>query len=595
MNLKEIRDAMFAQADYSPSSSPEATSRVNGFINRAYNTLALEAPFLFFESKAQLATEPDVSSKGGKEAVAGDRIQLQGTTAPGGAKDPWTWKVTYTGAEASTHDGNFTYWKTDRSWDGRMIEITTADGTRIHNQIRTVWKETEGLTFRYTFTLVHPWDTETYDDGTGTISGFAGFKYRIFTDAYALPDDVIELKSARLRDVDMNYPLSVFGQAEAEQRQLDGPPSQVASGMPRVIFRRGHQKLMGPAVAPEASKFTTKDGSGDFIRPWIGPEPPGQFEYKVTYTWGKRDSEFMLPGLGQWNDVASPFNNTDQTFLPKSPGTGTTLSNTPLNAVRNRYREPRFESAPSPVSGVVNHTHSSTASSASPYASIRLSLPNVEYAAGFLTKFFNGIGGTPTTYSRESLHQSGMHVRIYRKRTATYLESYSEVQLRAAGLHNSQLDSAEDFYLLAEFRVDETNQGVFYDDGQIVPDYSRRLREVHGYQTFQFYPKPDSRYVTEVRCVMKPQTLAADEDTPVLHREAMSVLLERSMALFYENLGQPQLSALAMQRYREGLLTLSKRYGDLRPSGTPVLRRMTRATTSYRSNHYYRKWWTTSS
>ena len=44
MNLKEIRNAMFAQADWAPTQSSEAISRANSFINRAYNQLALESP-----------------------------------------------------------------------------------------------------------------------------------------------------------------------------------------------------------------------------------------------------------------------------------------------------------------------------------------------------------------------------------------------------------------------------------------------------------------------------------------------------------------------------------------------------------------------
>ena len=78
MNLKEIRTAMFAQADYSPSSSPEAISRVNSFINRAYNQLALEAPFLFFETELTMAVEPDVSSGAGAGGL-NDRVKLAGT------------------------------------------------------------------------------------------------------------------------------------------------------------------------------------------------------------------------------------------------------------------------------------------------------------------------------------------------------------------------------------------------------------------------------------------------------------------------------------------------------------------------------------
>ena len=61
---------MFAQVDYSPNSSPEAITRVNSFINRAYNQMALEAPFLFFESKVYLATEPDSKSLSDDDTVS---------------------------------------------------------------------------------------------------------------------------------------------------------------------------------------------------------------------------------------------------------------------------------------------------------------------------------------------------------------------------------------------------------------------------------------------------------------------------------------------------------------------------------------------
>ena len=44
MNLKELRTAIFAQTDWAPSQSVEAVSRLNGFINRAYNDVCLEAP-----------------------------------------------------------------------------------------------------------------------------------------------------------------------------------------------------------------------------------------------------------------------------------------------------------------------------------------------------------------------------------------------------------------------------------------------------------------------------------------------------------------------------------------------------------------------
>ena len=670
MNLKEIRNAMFAQADWAPTQSSEAISRVNNFINRAYNQLALEAPFLFFESKVHLATEPDVTSKANVTLLGvtyGDRIQLKGAnTLPGGptTKDPWTWQATYPTSVASS----LTTWEYNRSWDGRMIEITTADGTKIRNQIRSIWLDTSGgvANQRYTFTLVRPWDIDSFGDGTETIDEAAGFKYRIFTEAYPLPDDLIQLYSARLRDEDNNYPLDVFGQREAESLELDGPPSQVTSGMPRVIFRRSHLHLQGPSAAPitaaalvanvippnntsvppdkdppnnnggggggggdndppnnnssnipfdpnfdpnnststndifdpngglptfvgdvsrvsldfsDASKSppvkTKKGGSEAVDVEWLGPEPPGTFEYKVTYTWGKRDVEFQLPGLGHWEGFAQPLNITEsETLFPSktedAPSGGAADS-------RNRFRTPRFESPPSPVSGAMTNVIAGGKT-----AAIKLSLPNITYALGFLNKITSGA----TTYSRQSLNQSGVYIRVYRRRIATYMKNYGELTLQATGLGTSQLDKADDFYLLSEFRADSSNGGVWYDNGEILPDYNRRLRDIHGYQSMQFYPKPDQRYVVSVRGVFRPTKLVDDDDTPILHAEAMNVLIEKAMTYLYENMGQASRSEQSEFRYNQLLLTLSKRYGDLRPPSAPVLRTMTRAT-GFRTN---RRW-----
>jgi len=564
---------MFAQADYSPSSSPEALSRVNGFINRAYNQLALEAPFLFFESKVYLTTEPDASSKAGGTDNAGnavtDTIRLAGAnTGMGATNDPWTWRTTFTSVQQGQVPEGLTAWNHDRSWDGRMIEITATDGTRLRNQIRSVWHNTSDN--YYYFTLVTPWDIGTY--------GTSEYKYRVFTEAYPLPDDVVQLKSARLRDQDINYPLDVFGQDEAAQHQLVGPPSQVASGIPRVIFREQHIHMQGPSVAPVAS-ISTEDENVL----WVGPEPAGSFEYKVTYTWGKRDVEFQLPGLASYNGFAQPLSQTSATSYPSQSDTNRT------NTTDDRFRTPRFESPASPASNAVVVT---PAGPTDTYA-VKLSLPNITYALGFLNSF---IGGS----SRQSLNQSGLYVRIYRKRLTTNFAQYLAQQTtspatRQAKLDASQLDVSDDFYLLAETRVDNSNLGVWFDKGDVLPDRSRRIRDIHGYQTLMFYPKPDKRYVTEVRAVVRPQELVDDEDTPWVNAEAMNVLLSRAMALFYENLGQPQLSQLSYGRYQEELLTLSKRYGDLRPPNVPVLRRMTRAQSSFRGNRYYRKWWTTSS
>ena len=82
---------MFAQADYSPNSSPEAITRVNGFINRAYKQLSLEAPFMFFESKVHLATEPD-----SKSLSDDDTVSIVQSSIGTEQVEPFTFKTDYT-------------------------------------------------------------------------------------------------------------------------------------------------------------------------------------------------------------------------------------------------------------------------------------------------------------------------------------------------------------------------------------------------------------------------------------------------------------------------------------------------------------------
>ena len=607
---------MFAQADWSPDQSPEAASRVNGFINRAYNQLALEAPFLFFETEAKIATEPDVESLAGSTPLSlDDRIKLKGNNdLPFDETDPWTWTTTYTANQAINQaPGLLNLWKYDRSWDGRLIEIIKSDGTVIRNQIRTIWLD--GTTGRYELTMVRPWDIDAHGAGTDS----TGFKYRIYTEDYPLPDDVIQVKSMQLFDQTSHYPLQVMGQREAEQRSLNQPRANIASGLPTTIFRRKHEHIPGPSVSPEwlnTNVLGLGNDSPTIVNEWIGPEPPGIFEYAITYTWGKRDVEFRLPGLAHWRGYAKNWTNTGQTF-EKVPDTATAGDAKRFDPARNRYREPRFESAPSPASGLTG-THrvgavfeetKTTLLELQPgsgdwkeftevryvgaflgYSAITIRLPNIEHALGFGGSFTTAGG---VNYTRLSKHQSGMHVRIYRRRLTTISENYKELPLSADGLN--RLENADAFYLLAETRVDEVNGGEFIDNGEILPDHSRRLRDTHGYQTFGVYPKPSKRYEIDVRCVQRPPDLSDDADVPLLHSEATNVLINRAMVLMYESMGNPAMAQYAEVRYSQQLMTLSKRYGDLRPPGVPVLRRLTRSRFGTRGTSSYRKWYSTDS
>jgi|TARA_R110000744_G_scaffold43517_3_gene97556 hypothetical protein len=586
MNLKEIRKAMFAQADWSPNQSPEAISRTNSFINRAYSQLMLEAPFLFFESEVHLATEPDVSSKSATDTIK--IIADNNIISPGeNLRDPWTWETTYTSAEVAVLPDTLTAWEYDRSWDGRMIEITLADGSKVANQIRTVWKDTDDNTYK--FTLVQPWDAAT--------NGYGDFKYRIYTEEYALPDDLVEVKSGTLRHVSSNYPLSVMGQDEAERLQLVSPSTTTATGIPRTMFRRKHLNMMNPASAPVASPALSRDAQGQptVHTNWRGPEPPGEFQYIITYSWGKRDVEFRLPGLAHYRGYAQGWENYSGSSPPTNRSTTfasePTLDDTMFDAAANRYREPRYESAPSPESDKVKIEVVKQVEGSDAAAAVKLHIPNIEYALGFMVK--------GASFSRQSLHQSGIHVRIYRKRISADFTGYDTIanpMATAAGdIALNTMDIPNAFFLLAEFRLDETNKGVFYDNGEIIPDYSRRLRDTHGYQTFGLYPVPDKRYLVDLRCLRRPDDLEDDSDTPLIHAEATNVLISRALVYLYESMGNHDTSMLSQLRYEQELLTLSKRYGDLRPASTPVLRKLSRARYSRRGGDVYRKWYDTSS
>ena len=114
---------MFAQADWSPNQSPDAISRTNTFINRAYKQLMLEAPFLFFESEVHLSTAPDVSSKSDSDTIKiiADNTAFSSPTTGLAARDPWTWETTFTATVAAANTGTYNTWVYDRSWDGRII------------------------------------------------------------------------------------------------------------------------------------------------------------------------------------------------------------------------------------------------------------------------------------------------------------------------------------------------------------------------------------------------------------------------------------------------------------------------------------------
>ena len=344
MNLKDIRQAIFDSADWSPLQSSDAVGTVNRFINRAYNVIAEDAPYLFFESQVKLATKADFSP-GTDDTL---------TTAHGGT-DYW---VLARSAGGTTAGG----WPTDGDWDGRMIAITDPTSVVRRRRIRTVWEDggTEYIT------IDKPWPNTTD----------AKMTYKVYSDAYYLPDDVIMVNSMRLYEDGKTWPLVMVGQLEAENAGFVDTTSNSITGVPRYAFRRGHYKLPSPAATPVAA-VTKASGSFDTA----GFEAPGKFRYVYTWVWGYRDDE--VAGMGP---------------LVNASGTAP------------RGRPPMWESSPSPASGLVTAARGET---------IILTVPPNPHLLGF------------DDSSGRRYQRTGWRARIYRRResidTATLGQSAVEV------------------------------------------------------------------------------------------------------------------------------------------------------------------------
>jgi len=592
VNLKDIREAVFNQADWSPHKSTEAKSRLNRFINRAYNLISLESPFLFFEEILNITTEPDV--------VPPSTDTIEFVANPGGILSPSSWILEQTNFATAAIT-----WPADRSWDGRMIEIKDSHGKWHRNVIRTIWVDIErrgqpdqGMEVtRAVLSLWFPFDTDPISAPFSGIVptqkatiGPGPFEYRIYTKEYHLPDDLITLNSARLWKTNNSWPLAVLGQRDAEKQNIVDTHTALAKGIPRVMFRGAHFQLMAPAEAPAVS-LTQGQGEEQSYN-WEGPEPAGEFEYRITYCWGARDpfsaiNPSPFHAVGKYRTPWSGFPVQD--IGMGNPNIGDDQGHEQWGP--QRYREPRWESAPSEASASITTKNKTQGA--------LLTFANIEYMLGFFNAYLPtpGPGIEPVRN-----YKSGWYIRIYRRRKAADFVNYTATDRGAYNLQSpsgallSELKSVsvdEPFYLLAETHIDSTNSGEFLDNGSIIPDRTRRLRDTHGYQSIHLYPVPNERYEVQLRCVRRPLDLINDTDVPLIHAEACDVLIDRTLQLLYETEGNVVMMRFAKDRYDRNLKDLAKRYGDLRSAAQPMLKRLSRASPGYRSQMRYRQWWTT--
>ena len=471
-NKGEIRNVILEQVDWNPNQSTDFKSKVDRLINRAYQAMSLEAPFLFFEEEARIVVAPDV----------GNSLTTSAATLTVNALDAYVLNRTYV-----TATGPDVAWKFDGTWDSRRIEITDPTGKVHRRRIREMWTTTVLSSTIEFISIDTPWPNLTDAD----------MPYRIFTEAYELPADVVELRSARLWD-STHYPLQIATQGAMERSErIDFQGIQ--TGRPTTIYRGRHVQIDAPTFTPLQIPPALKTS-------WAGPDPAGTFEYCFTYAWGKRDAVLQFA---------------------------------------NGLYEPRWESAPSPTSAVLSAEADA----------ITISLPNIDAVTDFNTSVRAG--------------HSGLYKRIYVRRTAV-----------AGTVGDLGVESSGVFHLLAEVAGDIEH----YDhDGSAVPDYYKRLKVVHGYQSIRFWPHPNGTYELDLRVLRRPQPLIADTDAPKIHEEAVGALVQSTLTLLYEMNGQLDVAQLTSSRYQLTLQTLTKRYGNI--SALRVRKRPARVGTSGAGRH----------
>lgn len=288
MNKGEIRTRVLEQVDWSPDQSASFKAKVDRFINRAYQQLALDAPFLFFEDEDTIITQADVSSV---TSESGDRLAVEST-------DKSVLQRSFT---TSLGNPNTNEWPTDGTWDGRSIEIEDSAGNVYRRTIREVWSEADGLTTRQRLTIDTPWKNNTD----------TGLKYRVFTPEYYLPPDVIEVRSCRIFSP-THYQIQVTNQYDMERYEyLDYRGNE--SGRPIYVTRGKHFQIDAPNRAPKI-KVSPLDPDKVSDK-WFGPDQAGKFDYCYTYAWGYQDPELKTHSnyqLPKWESAPSPISDTGE-------------------------------------------------------------------------------------------------------------------------------------------------------------------------------------------------------------------------------------------------------------------------------------------
>lgn len=566
-SLKGIRDALFSRLDLAPNSSSTQVEAANLLINQALQQIALEVPHSMHEETIRVATMRPLSSFNATDTVS---LYLE-TSGGGESVDLWMLQRDLNAQDLELDQ----VWPTDRSLDGAIIELETADGLKFTNQIRSVWATTVGDVTSQYITLFRPIMPHAFAESAGPLLELGGelsvdtvgpLKYRIYRPHVWLPDYVVEVKSIR-RVGEALAPIRYLDQNTADVAGVSDYSFEDGGGTPTYYFRGGNFSLPSPVIAPVLSAHGSLKWTGNF--PYVS--------FEACYTWclGKRDP---LTEVATGRPTSRTEYSATAVDLSFPDSVYTAVEN--YQELRadfygvNRIVEPLFESAPSPVSDVYTLVDPGTSAQA---AAVDISVPNIEYQLGFLSNGYRDLSAPfGSTFSRLSDAHSGMYCRIYvRPTVASFGTGYANLGntkagISVTGLTSIHTDSA--FRLLAEFKVTTTNGAKFLWDGQIIPDFQRRLRDVHSYHSLALYPVPDARYELELRILKRPELLVNDTDRAAIDPVACKAVVDLAASLMCERMKDYVGADRNLKRYNEAVSVIQRRYGDMQPAGQPARR-----------------------
>lgn len=259
--LAEVRDAVFQQADWAPSQSPEGRLRANTLINRALKRLAMDCPFMF-QAERSIVAEPDVKYSDGDSTNLLNLFDVLST-------DAWV-------LEAQNVVGTMTVsWEDNRRWAARLISCRV-QGTTDWHEFRI--REITTVANKIRICLDRPWPNTTDTD----------IEWVIHTSEYVFQPDVLQVLGMMLKRADtFNRSLEIVGQGEAEDMSwATRTPDFLQTGPPIYAYRRPFEKIQKPRG--EVLQAWTVPLSGTPV--WNVKEATGEWRFVRTLVWGRRES-----------------------------------------------------------------------------------------------------------------------------------------------------------------------------------------------------------------------------------------------------------------------------------------------------------------